>query len=899
PTPTTSSTSVEPTPTPSSTSVEPTPTLSSTSVEPTPTPSSTSVEPTPTPSSTSVEPTPTPTSSSSVEPTPTTTSISVAPTSSTSVEPTPTPSSTSVEPTPTTSSTSIEPTPTPSSTSVEPTPTPTPSSSSVEPTPTTISTSVEPTRTSVEPTPTTTSTSSESTSTTSSTSVEPTPTSSSTSTSSLPLTETVTPTSSTDASTSSTSSTVAPSPTGPALNDRVLVISKAGDEATVVNTLQKYNTPYDIVYTDSTGFVTPLPALSSGTTGLYKLVVMTFLPFWNPSALDPLNTYLSTFNVKLVRINDTPDPALGVISATGAGYDNGQSISFAEATFAVSAALSSNSVLSSAGLFHNPANITNSNLASPVLYFDATSPASGPDYQTVAAALIKNPNGGGFQQLSFYLPFAVWSTTSTSLNQVWYSWGMGVTLTVPVTTTSTSVAPTSTTTSAVTVPTGLVLNQRVLIISQESQGHEAAVVSTLNKYNTPYDIIYTNTAGFVSPLPALSSGTTGFYKLVVMTYLPFWNPSALDPLNTYLSSFNAKLVRLNDNPDTELGIDYDVAWTGYDNGQTISFAQDSFATNAGLSSTSSFSSASLYHIPSKITNAAIASPVLYFDAISSGPDHQTVAAALIKNPKGGAGFQQLSFYLPFATWSATSTSLSQVWYSWGMDVTLTAPTPTTTSIAVAVPTSVVLNQKVLVISQASQGQEAPVVNTLVKYNVAYDVIYIDSTGFTTPLPALSSGNTGYYNLVVMTFPSYSNTAALTPVTTYLSTFNAKLVRINDSPDTSLGVDYDVAWTGYDNGQTISFAQTSFATNAGLSSTSVLSSAGLFHVPSKIKNAAIASPVLYFDAIASGPNYQTVAAALIQNPTGGAGFQQLSFYLPFATWSSASTSLNDVWFSWGM
>ncbi|KAJ3267987.1 hypothetical protein HDU76_011540, partial [Blyttiomyces sp. JEL0837] len=296
-------------------------------------------------------------------------------------------------PTPTTSSTSAEPTPTPSSSSVEPTPTT--SSASEEPTPTT-------SLTSVEPSPTTTSTSSESTSTTSSPSVEPTPTSSSASR--LSLIETVTPSSSADSSTSSTSSTVAPSPTVPVLNERVLIISKAGDETPVVNTLQKYNTPYDIVYTDSTGFVTPLPALSSGTTGLYKLVVMTYLPFWNPSALSPLMLYLATFNAKLVKISDTPDPALGVTSATGVGYDNGQTISFAQASFAVNAALSSTSVFSSTGLFHNPATITNTNIASPVLYFDAI--ASGPNYQTVAAALIQNPTGGAaFQQLSFYIPF--------------------------------------------------------------------------------------------------------------------------------------------------------------------------------------------------------------------------------------------------------------------------------------------------------------------------------------------------------------------------------------------------------------------------------------------------------------------------------------------------------------
>ncbi|KAJ3304213.1 hypothetical protein HDU76_005231 [Blyttiomyces sp. JEL0837] len=700
------------------------------------------------------------------------------------------------------------------------------------------------------------------------------------------------------------------SPTGLTLNERVLVISRAGDESPVIDTLQKYNTPYDIVYTDVTGFVTPLPVLSSGQTGLYKLVVMTYLPFWNPSALSSLMTYLSTFNAKLVRINDTPDPALGVTSATGVGYDNGQTMSFADPNFAVSAALSSTSVFSSAGLFHNPAAITNPSLASPVLYFDATSDASGPNFQTIAAALIQNPSGGAsFQQLSFYLPFATWSSTSTSLSQVWYSWGMGVNL--PATVTPTPTPTLTITSSAIAVPTDVVLNQKVLIISQASQGHEAPVVNTLVKYNVPYEVIYTDTSGFVTPLPVLYSGNNGFYNLVVMTYLPFSNPTALSPLITYLSLFNAKLVRLNDSPDPSLGVDFDVPWTGYDNGQDISFAQASFATSAGLSSNTILSSQGLYHIPSKITNAAIASPVLYFDATTaaSGPNHQTIAATLINNPTGGIPFQQLSFYLPFATWSPTSASLNDVWYSWGMGVTLVpsttvatvASTTVATTTAIPVPTNIVLNERVLVVSLSGSNQEAPVVDTLVKYSTAYDLTYVDASGSLISLPALSSGSTGFYKLIVMTYIPWK-ASALDSILSYLSIYNAKLVRLNDAPDTSLGIDYAVAWTGYDNGQTMSFAQAQYAIDANLDSSLSLSTSGLFHIPTKITNAAIASPVMYFDASTdpSGPNVQTIAVALIQNSQGGASpFQQMSFYLPFATWSTTSKLLGQVWYAWGM
>ncbi|KAJ3302883.1 hypothetical protein HDU76_005449, partial [Blyttiomyces sp. JEL0837] len=231
------------------------------------------------------------------------------------------------------------------------------------------------------------------------------------------------------------------------------------------------------------------------------------------------------------------------------------------------------------------------------------------------------------------------------------------------------------------------LQERVLIISQS--GDQALVSGTLTTYNKPYDVVTVNMNGLVTPLPALSSGTTGLYKLIVVTTLPWgFNTTSLQPVMAYLSSFNAKLVKLNDFADSSLGIAY-ATGLGYDNGQTMSFAQTSFAVNANLQPTLTLSTSGLYHYPVKITNTAIATPVMYYDAIASGPNFQTVSVALIQNPSGGtASFQQLSFYIPFATWSGTSKTLNQVWYSWGMGVSL-AP----------VDTPVSVNQKVLVVTK--------------------------------------------------------------------------------------------------------------------------------------------------------------------------------------------------------
>ncbi|KAJ3278777.1 hypothetical protein HDU76_009743, partial [Blyttiomyces sp. JEL0837] len=265
---------------------------------------------------------------------------------------------------------------------------------------------------------------------------------------------------------------------------KALVISKAGDETLITKTLTSYNTPYDIVYVDSTGFTTPLPTLSSGTSCVYQMVITTStFPYatiqpdgttiWgsslNDTSMQPIYTYLSTYNLRLIKINDVPDPSLGVGSATsGSGFDNGQNIVFDGVNggdFANMANLQQSLALSSAGLYHYPATITNSTLATSILLFYTTTAIPN---QTVAAALITNINNGNqFQQLSFYMPFPDWSVTSQMLSRVWFAWGMGITL-----------APSG---NAVTVV------QKGLVLTRPNEAN--ATTLSLLGYGIPFDVI--------------------------------------------------------------------------------------------------------------------------------------------------------------------------------------------------------------------------------------------------------------------------------------------------------------------------------------------------------------------------------------------------------------------------
>ncbi|KAJ3317490.1 hypothetical protein HDU76_001160, partial [Blyttiomyces sp. JEL0837] len=126
--------------------------------------------------------------------------------------------------------------------------------------------------------------------------------------------------------------------------------------------------------------------------------------------------YQTKYNVPLVVFNDYPDPATGV-TAAGSTAD-AHSIVMADYSFAVAAGLQPSLAVSSAGLYHYPATITNPSLAKPILYFEPLQP-NWPT-QTVAAALI---TVGSRQQLSFYFPFAWWSTSSMILSHIWVAWG--------------------------------------------------------------------------------------------------------------------------------------------------------------------------------------------------------------------------------------------------------------------------------------------------------------------------------------------------------------------------------------------------------------------------------------------------------------------------------------------
>ncbi|KAJ3402610.1 hypothetical protein HDV05_008349, partial [Chytridiales sp. JEL 0842] len=204
---------------------------------------------------------------------------------------------------------------------------------------------------------------------------------------------------------------------GPQVTQRALVIANPSDNyLAAVNLMRGYGMPYDLFNVGSGNFnleVTP------NAVGSYSFVVL--MASMNDLSSDQqtrLRTYLSTYNIRLVKLNDLPDPATGVAPYDGSGTDADQPAYLTPdgAQLALAAGVQPSILLSTANLWHMPGRITNSSIAKPILMFERN--AAYP-VDTVAAAILTYPT---HQQLSFYVPSGSWSLTSMVLGHIWFSW---------------------------------------------------------------------------------------------------------------------------------------------------------------------------------------------------------------------------------------------------------------------------------------------------------------------------------------------------------------------------------------------------------------------------------------------------------------------------------------------
>ncbi|KAJ6263087.1 hypothetical protein Dda_1646 [Drechslerella dactyloides] len=183
----------------------------------------------------------------------------------------------------------------------------------------------------------------------------------------------------------------------------LLVLNATQSDGTIICNYNAIIIPSDLRYTDSD---------SGWRSGLST-------DQWNA-----LYTYQTMCNVRMVRLNAYPmssefgAESLGGCCNSGEEGQNVTIVASAAASRFATAGLKSVPV-NLAGLWHNPAKITDTN-STQTTEFLQFSPNS--EFADTTTGGVINTYPGGRSQMVFFVAFATWSATSTYLNHIWIHW---------------------------------------------------------------------------------------------------------------------------------------------------------------------------------------------------------------------------------------------------------------------------------------------------------------------------------------------------------------------------------------------------------------------------------------------------------------------------------------------
>ncbi|TVY83390.1 hypothetical protein LSUE1_G003677 [Lachnellula suecica] len=193
--------------------------------------------------------------------------------------------------------------------------------------------------------------------------------------------------------------------------------------------LNGYDIPYQVVLVPQTG--TTLPTLnSSSISGNYGAIVILsevsydygnvtgFQSALTAAQLATLYQYQISFGVRMVRLDVFPSADSGTTTIGGC-CDSGveQLVSISSTAEFPTSGLKTGAGMSTVGIYHYPATITNSTIATEFAQFAPTTGFS----TTTTAGVINNISGR--QQMVFFSSFATdWAATSNFLQHAWIHW---------------------------------------------------------------------------------------------------------------------------------------------------------------------------------------------------------------------------------------------------------------------------------------------------------------------------------------------------------------------------------------------------------------------------------------------------------------------------------------------
>lgn len=231
--------------------------------------------------------------------------------------------------------------------------------------------------------------------------------------------------------TSGTNATTATNLTvvGHSVSSTILVIARDTASAySAYSGLNGYGIPYQILAVPQAGAT--LPTLnSSATVGNFGAIVILSEVSYDYGAAGfnsalttdqwtQLYNYQLAFGIRMVRLDVYPSADTGTTTTGGCCLDTQeQLISITNSTGFPTAGLKLNAGMSTQGLYHYPATITNSSIAWSFASFGTST-----GYKSATVAGVINQFGTR-QQMVFFTSFATdWSSTSNLLQHAWIHW---------------------------------------------------------------------------------------------------------------------------------------------------------------------------------------------------------------------------------------------------------------------------------------------------------------------------------------------------------------------------------------------------------------------------------------------------------------------------------------------
>ena len=220
------------------------------------------------------------------------------------------------------------------------------------------------------------------------------------------------------------------------------------------------------------------------------------------------------------------------------------------------------------------------------------------------------------------------------------------------------------------------IGMKLLVLSTSTPD---SVIRSLQAYSIEYDYLEYN---YEKPLKGnlplytkddqpkyygvvLGDGALSVYFKDTGLWGSILNSTQWEYLYEYQRKYGIRIVALDDSPSAEFGTTiFDPSIWGVSSTQKMKIANNDIAKSifkeAGVKSTVTLNTQGLYHVPGKIVDDKIATPVI---TLEPNEDLKEESLAVVYT-KSEDNRERLSFFISFGDWSLNSVMLNHLWISW-------------------------------------------------------------------------------------------------------------------------------------------------------------------------------------------------------------------------------------------